>query len=185
MSVGSVKQDKQRGTWFFVVDAPCEGLRQQIKRRGFKTRSAAVEAMHEMMSALAEGEGMPNAGVRSPVADSFGRVLRRRPELEQAAARSGCAPCPFEVWGSRDWLVQVYDDDGTIRLTVNRTTRRGDRWVDGITWDKLMQVKRDVGRGDMWAVEMYPADEHVVNDANMRHLFLIDEPPPYAWKNPS
>ena len=87
-----------------------------------------------------------------------------------------------EIWLSRKYMVQVFDDFESQRLSINRTTAREDgRWDEGLTWDELQDVKRQVGRGDLWAVEMYPADAHVVNVANMRHLWVLAAPPRIGW----
>jgi len=121
---------------------------------------------------------------RAPNAEHYGRRLRRRPELEARAAEVSARP-PVEVWASRDWLVQIFHDglDGVERITVNRTTLtpRGDRWADRITWDELQQLKADTGRGERWALEVYPPAQHLVDDANMRHLFVVAEAPLFAW----
>lgn len=89
------------------------------------------------------------------------------------------------VWRSREFLVQCFRDDvaGGFRLTVNRTELGHDgRWVDGITWDELQRVKRECGFGDFWAVECYPPDTQVVNVGNLRHLWLLTEPPSgFGW----
>jgi hypothetical protein len=90
---------------------------------------------------------------------------------------------PKEVWRSRDYLVQVYDEGGGIeRISVSSTTLQGERWADGITWDSLMLLKRQCGRGDRDALEVYPADRDIVNVANMRHLWLPAEPVAFAWR---
>jgi len=90
---------------------------------------------------------------------------------------------PVEIWRSRRFLAVVYFDDGHYRLTVNRTMLAGDgRWEDGITWDELMTVKHEVGFGDRWCAEIYPPDDQAVDDANMRHLWLLDEAPDFGWK---
>lgn len=89
-----------------------------------------------------------------------------------------------EVWRSRDWLVQVFTEPPGLRISVNRTAMRHDgRWVDGITWDELQDIKASIGRGDRWAVEIYPPDRHVVNDANMRHLWVLPKQPEFGWRN--
>jgi hypothetical protein len=54
-------------------------------------------------------------------------------------------------------------------------------WIDGLTWDDLQTVKREVGFGKCFAVEVFPEDSHVVNDANMRHLWVLGERLPFAW----
>lgn len=88
------------------------------------------------------------------------------------------------AWRNADHLVQLFDDSGHQRLTINRAqlAPNGQRWADGYSWDELMVIKRLVGFGDRWAVEVYPPEAHVVDVANMRHLWLIDEPP-YGWRN--
>ncbi len=93
----------------------------------------------------------------------------------------------LEAWRSRDWLVQVHQDGGAVRLSVCRAAfePRGERWADGITWDDLQRLKRECGRGHLDAVEIYPADRDVVNVANMRHLWLVERAAlPFAWRKP-
>ncbi len=88
-----------------------------------------------------------------------------------------------EVWRDLDFLAQVFEErDGAQRVSINRVRHVNSRWVDGITWEDLMFVKRGIGRGDLWAVEVFPPDDEVVNDANMRHLWLLPDPPKFAWR---
>lgn len=89
------------------------------------------------------------------------------------------------VWRSRDYLVQLFEEpDDMLRLSICRTTVRGDgRWEENLTWDEMQRIKREVGYGNDWAVEIYPADEHIINVANMRHLWLLPEPPKFGWGN--
>lgn len=89
------------------------------------------------------------------------------------------------VWRSRGFLVQVFEEwNGGIRLSVNRTDcDKNGKWIDGITWEELMQIKRECGFGPMLAVEFYPPDKDVVNVANMRHLFIVfNNQLPEHWK---
>lgn len=89
-----------------------------------------------------------------------------------------------ELWRSRYFLVQVYQElDGMERLSVCRTSHAGDSWDDGITWEELMQVKREVGRGHKDALELFPADKDVVNVANFRHLWVPLAPVWFAWRD--
>lgn len=89
------------------------------------------------------------------------------------------------VWRSRDYLVQVFaEDEDIIRLSICRTQIGGDgRWEDGLSWDELQRVKREIMLGDSWAMEIYPADDHIVNVANMRHLWVMQSPPTFGWRN--
>jgi hypothetical protein len=93
-------------------------------------------------------------------------------------------PGLLQVWRSRDFLVQRYAAPAPAlwRLSVNRTTLTGVRWQDGISWDDLQRIKREAGFGFTYAVEVYPNDIDVVNVGNLRHLWLLPEPPAFAWR---
>lgn len=97
------------------------------------------------------------------------------------------ARMPLQVWRSREFLVMAYKDGGALRLSVMRTDRdRGaKRFRDGISWDELQRVKREAGFGDYCAVELFPPDAQVVDVANMRHLWILDEPPAFMWTRPT
>lgn len=90
----------------------------------------------------------------------------------------------IKAWRNAEFLVQLYDDDGHPRLSVNRTRLAPNRqdWADGITWDELQQIKTDVGYAELWAIEIYPPDNQTINDANLRHLWLLEEPPAQGWR---
>jgi hypothetical protein len=89
----------------------------------------------------------------------------------------------IEVWRSRGFLVQVYTEPSDFqRMSVYRAFHDGDSWVDQVTWDELMQLKRECGRGDKDALEVFPADVDIVNVANMRHLFFPPTPVKFKWK---
>jgi len=88
-----------------------------------------------------------------------------------------------QVWRSRKYMVQAFQEsNGMLRLSINRTIHNGDSWVDQITWDELMQIKRECGFGDRDALEVFPADKDIVNVANMRHLWIPADPVPFAWR---
>ena len=91
------------------------------------------------------------------------RAVRREMERENATMPEALVyrpretwPAPdkwppglVEVWQSRGFLVQIYEaKDGAQRLSVCRTSLKGDRWQDGITWDDLQRLKAECGRGD-------------------------------------
>lgn len=97
-------------------------------------------------------------------------------------------PNLVDVMRSRWFLVQLYCDDRhhlhPLRMGVNRTSIKDDgNWEDGIAWDELMELKRQAGFAERWAVEIYPPDNHIINAANIRWLWLLDEAPAYAWRN--
>lgn len=107
----------------------------------------------------------------------------RREDWPDSMAYSQNAP--FAVWRSRHFMVQFYKEPtpGLIgRLSIHRTSLHGDRWADGITWDEVQRLKAEAGFPEAWAVEIYPPDAEVVNVANIRHVWILDAPPAYAWR---
>lgn len=90
---------------------------------------------------------------------------------------------PLQCWRSRRFLVVLWIElNGARRLSVMRTEFGKDgRQLDGITWDELQRLKGEAGFDDVCAVEIYPPAGDVVNVANMRHLFLLDQPPSFMW----
>lgn len=89
----------------------------------------------------------------------------------------------IEVWRSRGFLMQVFQEDGGIvRLTVCRTALDGNDWMAEISWEDLQRLKRECGRGHLDAVEVFPADIDIVNVANLRHLWVLPEPVKFAWR---
>ncbi|RJX80282.1 hypothetical protein [Pseudomonas sp. LS-2] len=108
------------------------------------------------------------------------RTLRQVPKDQWPEIRASNLT---EVWRSRGFLVQVYSEAGGYqRMSVCRALHNGDSWVDQINWDELMQLKRELGRGDHDALEVFPADADIVNVANMRHLFFPPEPVGFKWR---
>lgn len=112
-------------------------------------------------------------------------VLAPVPEGEWPAPRGRRRP--VAVWLSRHYLAALYAlplcQAGVVRrLSVNRVALGIDgRWEQGISWDELMRCKRETGHADWYGVEVYPRDRDIVNDANMRHLWLLTEPLPIGW----
>jgi hypothetical protein len=97
----------------------------------------------------------------------------------------GVTVAPTRAWRSRDFLAQLYHEpSGGVRLTISTTEMLpSGEWREGLTWDVLQAIKREVGFGDRWAVEVFPPEAEVVNVANMRHLWLLDAAPTYGWQH--
>lgn len=97
------------------------------------------------------------------------------------------ANAPTHAWESREFLAQMYDVDpfqgiDTRRLSVCRVTLKDDgHWEENLSWEELMRVKREIGFGDWYAVEIYPRDSDIVNVANMRHLWILAAPLGLGW----
>ena len=76
---GSVKQDKARGTWLYVVDATGrDGKRRQIRKRGFPTKRAAQTALDQLRRDMRGGRGV------DPNRMTYGDFLEQRwlPHIE-------------------------------------------------------------------------------------------------------
>lgn len=114
----------------------------------------------------------------------YGQVLMRVPRAQWPHEIKDL----FLVFRSRDFLVQFFTRTprpAVCRMTVSRTMidAKGE-WLQGITWDDLMRLKGEAGFGACWAVEVFPPQWEVVNVANMRHLWILEKKPEYAWGAP-
>ena len=109
----------------------------------------------------------------------YGETLREVPESEWPSFE-GVLMRPIRVWCSRRHTV-VHYPDGRLSCSIAQLGEDG-RFKDGISWDDLQRLKREAGFGDRWAVEVFPPDEDIVNVANMRHLWLLGDAPPFGWK---
>lgn len=128
------------------------------------------------------------------------RAQRRQLERDNAKLPTRLQEIPRDRWPdpsgpqtrvfrSRDFLVQEYLAESTVspvfvRLSINRTALKGDRWGDNITWDELQRIKNECGYAEFDAVEVFPPADDVVNVANMRHLWVLIDRLPYAWRKP-
>lgn len=131
-------------------------------------------------------QGMPR-NERRAVAKQLQRDNSRYPEKLAEVPRmdwpEGAPSNLLQAWRSRDFLAQLYQNDGFIRLSINRTSLASNgRWKDEISWEELQRLKSEAGFGDCDAVEVYPRDVDVVNVANMRHLWIFFEPLEFAWR---
>jgi len=90
------------------------------------------------------------------------------------------------VMRSNAYLVQIHaaPSPAKVRLSIIRSSIIGNQWSDGIGWNDLQELKRQAGYGDALAVEVYPPAVDVVNVANMRHLWILDEDLdlPFVWR---
>jgi hypothetical protein len=93
---------------------------------------------------------------------------------------------PDELLRSRTFLCQVFKGEHVLveaRLSINRTVvGPNGHWGEGITWEELQQLKAEAGYPFADAVEIYPTELDVVNVANMRHLWVLKDRVPFAWR---
>lgn len=104
--------------------------------------------------------------------------------LQHMAVSLTSRSVPLRAWRSKYFAAVLYDEGVAKphRLTVNRAAFADDgRFSGGITWDELMQVKRECGFGERDALELFPADRDVVDVNNLRHLWILTERSPLTW----
>ncbi len=53
--------------------------------------------------------------------------------------------------------------------------RRHDAGTNRLTWDELMMIKNEMLGEDALAIEIFPRNCDVVNEANVRHLWELPE----------
>lgn len=97
-------------------------------------------------------------------------LVRIPPELVLQAD----AKVPKEAWRSRGYTVQVFDvNDEWERLTINRNAfdSRYERFLDGISWEKIQELKHECGRGGYEALELFPAEKDV-KSLNLRQIWV-------------
>ena len=87
------------------------------------------------------------------------------------------------VWRSKEFIVQIFQDGDYTRISVNRTCLLADgHFKDDITWDTMQAIKASIGYAGFWAAELFPPDDQLVNVANIRHMWILNEIPPYGWQ---
>lgn len=66
-------------------------------------------------------------------------------------------------------------DGPVFHIKVRRRDGRS-----GISWDDLQTIKNSVVSPAAWAIELYPPQSEVVDELNMRHLWVMptDHPLP-------
>lgn len=89
---------------------------------------------------------------------------------------------------NRLFMVQEYNpephqqDAVLVRLSIHYAVLNDSGgWLDGITWDQLQAIKNAVGYAGHDALEVFPRADKLVCVANIRHLFVMREPVPWAW----
>lgn len=83
-------------------------------------------------------------------------------------------------WKSREFGCVIYPSSHPVvacRLSINRMALDPETgsFLPGISWDDLYRIKNEVGYRDFDAVEVFPAEDKLVNVSNMRHLWVLAE----------
>lgn len=77
-------------------------------------------------------------------------------------------------WKNNIYSVQVYRRATARGVALQLAVRRHDEEpISG--WDDLQIIKNEIAGADRVAIEVYPADAELMDQANMRHLFVLPE----------
>ncbi len=92
-------------------------------------------------------------------------------------------PSLMHVYRSNKFLVQVYREARGFRVTICRARIKPESgaWDDGVSWEEIQEIKRGIGFGDFYAIEVYPRDADIVNVANLRHIWVLATPLDIGW----
>lgn len=91
-------------------------------------------------------------------------VCDRYPETLVKVPMAQGPKAPKEVWMSRGYLVQIFDVNAEWEvMAVSRNAFDGHftRFLDGISWHKMQELKSECGRAGSEAIELYPADDDI------------------------
>ncbi len=77
-------------------------------------------------------------------------------------------------WG-HTYAAQVVVTYTSIGPVSHLKVRRHDGKTNRLTWDELMVIKNEMLGEDVLAVEIFPRDCDVVNEANVRHLWELPD----------
>jgi hypothetical protein len=114
----------------------------------------------------------------------YSEVLEELPKSEWPPSWAALKASPVRILRSRRYLAQVHAPaNGATRLTVcHAMIDREGNWLQDFSWEELMEIKGQCGFADCWAVEIFPDENEVVNVANMRHLWIVETAPAFAWR---
>lgn len=83
-----------------------------------------------------------------------------------------------QCWEGEDFVASLFSFQGASRLSIARK----DFSPLAMSWEELQIVKSQCGFGGIDAVEIYPRDCDIVNTGNVRHLYLMLTPVPFAMR---
>lgn len=78
---------------------------------------------------------------------------------------------------NRVFSVLVRDAGSAIHLAI--TSLSGDR----PSWPEMQRIKSELAGPNATAVEVYPPDDEVVDDADMYHLWVLFQPLPFSLRH--
>ena len=79
-----------------------------------------------------------------------------------------------KTWGDT-YTAQVVVSYTPLGPVNHLKIRRHDGGTNRLTWDELMVIKNEMLGEDACAIELFPRDCDVVNEANIRHLWELPE----------
>lgn len=86
-----------------------------------------------------------------------------------------------EIWMNDRYTAHVdrfTQGTGVAHISFRRSDRRPVR-----DWRDVQRIKNDIAGEHIWAMEIYPDEDHLVDGANQYHLWCLHpgEVPPFGW----
>lgn len=81
------------------------------------------------------------------------------------------------VWRNKKFSVILWKVPAGEKMTISRNEwdSKTRRYEDGITWDEIQEIKRELGYGERTGVEFFPPDSELINIANVRHIWFLPD----------
>lgn len=134
-----------------------------------------MELTREQLLRLLDGQrvevdGVEIKGLANPRWQKMRRVRLDREMLLQRRMQ-GATEVPREVWHNDQYEVMVFDHpEGVIQLSIKRFDRAPIR-----NWRHMQQMKNEIVGAEREALELYPRESRVMDNANQYHLWVAPE----------
>lgn len=111
--------------------------------------------------------------VESKTDDVWHPLVRREVVPEHMAALSSTlgSQVPAEIWANDIYEVLVYDLGEMKHLSIKRKDRAAVR-----NWRHFQQIKNEVVGDFCEAVELFPSETRIADNANQYHLWALTDP---------
>lgn len=84
------------------------------------------------------------------------------------------------AWENEEFILGLFSFQGYVRLSIWR--QPGTDVGKVISWETLQTLKSLAGFGNNDAVEVYPRNQDIVNTANARHIYIMNDLLPFAMR---
>ncbi len=96
-------------------------------------------------------------------------------ELERMRTRAGKDPKSFiGAWKNNHFVIQLYRQSTAVGDARLMMIRRNDE-QPGVSWAMKQRIKNELLGPEVVAIEVFPAESELVDDAHMYHLWTLPD----------